>query len=793
MGKILLQNTTIADYGGGWNIADSDLNMASRFQPVSENVIRGITGSFSPRWGTQLFCDLHAGIVTSYTGQTLAYALVAGSPTYTVTKAAHGLTNGQHITITAVTRTGVTGSIPQTDLIGTHGIVVVDANTFKFSVRTASAATGAGSFTAMSYSTDNYTLGGNIIHMQYFNKNMVVFDDMGEVARIDDATGIATRIWSMSFANSLAGAPVGSRRCDTWSSTTFKSTIIACNGYDRDKPIQINEAFGVEFLVDKSTSSNGNVPCADIVLGMQGYVIFVRTASGGNTDVGDPFVCFSALNTDGTFSGEPAPQDAVDKDLSMITDTVNPILLGAAPFRDKIFVAFYDRGMIGTLGIYNDADEHEPDFSDTISEHGTVSHRTLVPLGNDIFMADYAGVPSISISTQSGSFVPVRVSELIGPEIQRHLANLQEETLRIKSFALFNKSDRQYMLFLPKYDEVVQALPKDPFLFSAELKTNNQALLIAPNHKLFTRSFITIAGASAIGTLTPANINGKRAVVAIIDKDTVVVQLGDHPIAEQPAYGGGTAVTITPINDETICYAFEYNKELKIKRWTRLRDMNWACGAATQRGRIYFAKAGRVFRYGNNDEPLYADEVSNYDVRTWTVSTSYTAGTRVYDSSDLHTYICTVSHTSPSTGTFAQARAANLDSWEEYQGETIDWELETPWSDLQKRANNKNMKYVAHDSEGTGQFTFSIFTNQSYRHPLSYALSPKRTVQFSAGRVGGYGMIDPQTWGTGRRTREERVWPMPCKGKLFRLRYEGQTRDPVRVISTTLFYLMGGI
>lgn len=788
-----LKDTTIADFGGGWNVADSDLNMASRFQPVSENVIRGINGSFTPRWGTQLFCDLRVGTTAVLDLNPVAYAVTNGSAYITITKNAHGRADGDHLTITAASiLSGTLGGIPAASLVGVFGIVVIDANTFKFAVDTAASSSTTGNLNLGDTVTfDNYVLSGNIIHMQYFNRHIVAFDDAGEVAKINDDTGVATRIWSANHADTLTSGLVPTRACEGWSSTTFKSTIIACNGADHDKPIQINEDFDVEFLVDKSTSSNAEVPCADIVLGLQGYVIFGRTANGDNTTTGDPFVCISALNTDGTFSGEAIPQDAVDVDLSMITDTVNPIIIGAAPFRDKVFVAFYDRGMIGTLGIYNADDEHKPDFSDTISEHGTVSHRTLVPLGNDIFMCDYAGVPSVSVSTQSGSFVPVRVSELIGPAIQRHLANLSEETLRTKAFALFNKSDRQYMLFLPKYDETTLDAATDPFLFNDALKENDRALMIIPNHKLFTRSVITIAGATSIGTLSAGDINGVRDVVDIIDKDTIVVQLGDHPIADTPNYGGGANVTAVPMDDETICYAFEYNKELKIRRWTRLRDLNFACGASTQRGRVYFAKSGRVFRYGNNDEPIYADEISNYDDRTWVHSHAYTAGTRVYDSSDLHTYVARVDHTSASSGTFLAERNTNLDFWQEYQGEPIVWELETPWSDLNTRGDNKLMKYVGHDTEGSGLFTFSIFTNQAYRDPSSYERAPKRSVQFSAGDTGGFGSVNPQSWGSGRRTREERLWPMPCKGKLLLLRYEGATREYTRIISTTLFYLPG--
>lgn len=783
-----LEQTTIADFGGGWNVADSDLNMSSRYQPISENVLRGVNGSFAVRWGYQLFADTRDGTVDEYDGSSIAYSVSNGSPFITLTKNSHGFSNGDHITISEATiLTSTLGAIPVADLLGSHGIIVINANTFKFAVRTAATSGTTGNLDLGTYTIDDHTLVGNIIHAQYFNRHMVLFDDIGEIAKMSDEDGTCTRIWDMYKASLLSGTPAASRHCDHWSSTTFKSTVIAVNGYDKDKPIQIEEDFTTSFLVDGSTLVNTHVPRADIVLGMQKYVILVRT------EYGDPFVEFSAQGTDGTFTRETLPEDAVEVDLSMITDTVNPVLLGAAPFRDKLFLAFYDRGMIGTLGIYNSDGDHVPDFSDTISENGTIAHRTIVPLGNDVFMADYAGVPSLTLSSQSSTVVPTRLSELIGPEIQKHLASLSEETLAAKAFAIFNKSDRMYMLFIPKCDEVAQQLPASPFLFNDTLKANNQALLIAPNHRLFDNSYVEIAGAVDIGTLDSSDINGTREVVYIVDKDTIVVQLGDAPAADADINGGGSNVTITPINDETICYGFEYNRELKIRRWTRLRGMNFDCGAVTQRGRVYFAKEGRVFRYGSSEEPIYADEVSNYDEAAWAISTAYTAGTRVYDDDDRLTYVCRQDHTSGGSGTFANAREVFPNYWEQYLGEPINWSVETPWSDFKMRGDVKQLKYVSHDTEGTGQFDFAVFTNQSYRNPQSYAPSPAREVQFSGGSVGGYGMIDPASWGSGRRTREERLWPFPVRGKLMRLKYSGQTREHLRVIATTLYYTKGRV
>src|SRR5690606_33582448 len=149
-----------------------------------------------------------------------------------------------------------------------------------------------------------------------------------------------------------------------------------------------------------------------------------------------------------------------------ITASVEPVLLGAAPIREKLYTAAYDAGMIGSLGIYDNNNKHTRDLSDTISENGTVSHRTMVPLGNAVCMCDYAGVPSVTISQQSGIYVPVRLSELIAPAIQAHLSTLTADTLRTKAFAVFNRNDRTYMLFLPIYEEVARTALEDPFIFN---------------------------------------------------------------------------------------------------------------------------------------------------------------------------------------------------------------------------------------------------------------------------------------------------------------------------------------
>jgi len=816
-----LLDTTIRDFGGGWNVADSAINLESRYQPVSENVRRGLDGSLSVRYGFALYADLRMGTVTPFGPVALSMATTSGQPFITVTWVGHGKTTGQHITISTISG-GTLGGIPTTDIIGTQSIIVISANLFKFCTRTTASSTVAESRTVTG-SFDTHVLAGDIIHMHYFNRALIVWDRNGEIAKVD-SNGVATRIWSYAHAEALQPGLISTRESDFVSSTTFKSTLISCNGYDKDKPLQINREFKVEYLVDKATSSNAAVPRADYVIGMHGYVIFVRLDQAGagvsGSFTGDAFLSISAKGTDGTFAGDPNPADATRIDLSMITDTVEPVLLGCGALRDKLYVGFYDKGMLGTLSIYSGTTTfvHTPDFEDTIAEHGLIAHRTVVSLGNDIFMTDYAGVPSVSISAQSGVFVPTRLSDLISPALSKHLSSLGEDTLRKKAFAIYNKSEREYMLFVPKYDETVRTLPRDPFYFNNGLREKNLAYVHHPSHNLIDRSYVTISGATAIGSLTAAMINGKRKIVAIADDDAYIIQLDNPLIESNITNGGGSAVSLIPVNDETVCYVYEYNKDLKIRRWTRYRDLDFDCGAVSQRGAIFLAKKGRIYQFGTKDAHFHADFVNTYDNPSWAVSTAYAVGIRVKDTTDKIVYVCNVAHTSAATGTFFDYREAHPDYWSEYQGKPILWEAETPWSDFAKRGQEKHLVYVSFDTHGTSQFDVSVFTNLIRVDPNTYLITPARTMgmtaygnqitgpnvnagmlipprtmQFTGGDAGGWGIRAAPSWQSGRRTREDRVWPMDVRGKLIRFRYSGASTEPFTLVSHTMYYFTGSV
>ena len=302
-----------------------------------------------------------------------------------------------------------------------------------------------------------------------------------------------------------------------------------------------------------------------------------------------------------------------------------------------------------------------------------------------------------------------------------------------------------------------------------------------------------ISGANNIGSADAADINGRRKVLSVINQDYVVVQLGGAPNASDDTYGGGANVTVTPVNNEMIGYIFEFNREFKIRRWTRYRGWNFACGCSSQRSKVFLCKGQRIYRMGDNEVPLFADFVDEYDHYTWSNSTMYYEGDRVRDQATGEIFEALRTQESSSSGTFADERSNNEELWTDYIGRTIDWVLETPWSDMRERGRQKTNHYISIDSEGQDNFTVSAFVNKLRNNSADNSLVPVRSMQFAAGDTGGWDVNNPGNWGSGRRTREEKVWPFRIRGKLIRWRFEGKTRKKVKITSLTMYYKMRNI
>lgn len=771
-----LLETTIRDFGGGWNVSDSDKALSSRFQPVSDNVIRGTDGHFKIRQGYKLFSRLTNGAEGVLDAGTFTFATTSATGVVRITRNAHGLTTGNHVTISGI-EDAISGIYPE-QLNGTHGIVVHDADNFDIYVRAAATDTLSETISP-TISYDTHVLSGRTIFGRYYKDNLIVFAENGEIAAVN-INGTATRIWSYEIAKGLTVEPWSySSRI---SAEIIRGRLIAVNGADNDKPLAI-DGTNVNYLVDAASLSNAAIPRAEFVIAASQYVVLV------NTEYGPTMLEIGARNTVFTGSRDTNPDDAVELDLGMMTQTVDNTILGASVIRSRVFIGFSDRSMLGSLGIYTESGDnqyHEPDFNDNIAEFGAFSHSSIVSLGNDLFCAGMNGINSLEVSRASGEFVPQTISDFIHPVMLRHFFRLSEHDRRYRVFAIFDPTSRHYMLFAPKYSDYTDTLADNPIIASTTLQPHNLMYVSYPNHKVDAGDYVDISGVDDFNDyLIGSVVNGRRRIRHVIDRNTIVIEVDPYPPNLNEAFGGGS-ITIHPINDETVGYIYEYNPRLKIRRWTRFRNLDFDWGARSQFNRMFFGKYGDIWQMGDANNPYSADKLGDYTHASFENNYVYHIGDRVRAGSGL-VYICNVEHTSLPDGNFRDTREAFPEHWEEYGGEPIAWQLETAWSDFDARKGNKQIEHVGFDADGDSEFEFSVFTDSIKNDFESLMLAPSRSTTFVGGDGKGFGAGD-QVYGGGRNTDQEWLHSMPVFGKLFRLRFAGVSTHPLQINAVTLYY-----
>lgn len=295
-----------------------------------------------------------------------------------------------------------------------------------------------------------------VIEQQYYNGAIIAVGNNGNVVKID-AAGIVTVIFNEEFASKLPGSP------NSWTTTSFASfavfngELIICNGVN--KPLIVNSGFKVTYLNDLATGSNANTPIGRYVITHGRYLIIA-----GNLDNPDRLY-ISALDTSGTWVNDPAPNDAVNVDLGSLVPSGSQEIKGLGRFRDRIVVAFEEALLPGQLGTYVDS-LHNPTFDDAIENFGSVSHRVIQTIGEDMFFCDGVGVNSVSRALFTGSVKTGRASELVDPEIQKDIGRLKSTiTLEEDTFSVYDSLNSSYMLFLPNADDPRQQTMTRAFVY----------------------------------------------------------------------------------------------------------------------------------------------------------------------------------------------------------------------------------------------------------------------------------------------------------------------------------------
>lgn len=240
---------------------------------------------------------------------------------------------------------------------------------------------------------------------------------------------------------------------------------------------------------------------------------------------------------------------------------------------------------------------------------------------------------------------------------------------------------------------------------------------------------------------------------------------------------------------ETRGFGYRYIEKLGIEAWNTFSGWNWAWSSRSSEGLVFFGRANDNIIFIKGDEkklPLYADYIG--DQETFSDGTVFLDGTGLTPVSDVDT-----------------------------SGVPIRFAWELPWSDLKKRAIQKTIRYLLLDAQGTASFTVKLFIDNKYlnradlgeswgdgtyfdddlgfiRDILAQDLTQALEMEMVASDYGGYGE-EPygDIYGGGRNTGFMRNILFPTKCNLFKLRFEGETMRPLKIVGITPVYIEGSI
>lgn len=208
---------------------------------------------------------------------------------------------------------------------------------------------------------------------------------------------------------------------------------------------------------------------------------------------------------------------------------------------------------------------------------------------------------------------------------------------------------------------------------------------------------------------------------------------------------------------ESVGFSFTNIPSLKVSAWCVLRGWAWSAACRTQLGNIIFARGTRTYTYDFDNTSWNADYIGEQE--TFDDDTPFDDGYGL----------------SPGTQT-------------DQPGVPISWQWEWPWSDFKKRMEQKRTRYLQLDTTGTAQFTAEMYVDNKLRDGEGER-APSLSMVFEGGSIGGYGN-DPYggPYGAGRVTSEERLYAWTSKFKIMKLRFYGEDRRPLKIVSVSMAF-----
>jgi hypothetical protein len=383
-------------YGASGTLSGSILNMTYYNDHIVVATTSGEIGKING-----------AGVLTAIWNETLARAIQDSRATFSVTNAQ------------ANTSTVYSGTIGSVVLTATNTTSATDGATLASLLQTTfRAADAAATDISVAWAADVLTITDN----RGRQMSAMTLDGGGGAAAYDNPDLWSTSATQVNFAE-------------------FGGELIIVNGVD--KPVLVSSSFSVNYLVDLAAGTNTNVPVCQYVAAINHFVVMAGDPTSPNT------LYISHKDASGTWAGDAAPNVGRNDDLSKIAGTSD--IRGLGRFRDRLVVSFDSASIFAELDRYTAAGAHDPLYQDAIEQNGSISHRAMISVGDDFFMCDNNGVPSVAQALLTSSFRPKRASRLVDPGLRSDLRNLNLTSLVDRVFAIYNRIDDQYMLFVPNH------------------------------------------------------------------------------------------------------------------------------------------------------------------------------------------------------------------------------------------------------------------------------------------------------------------------------------------------------
>lgn len=297
----------------------------------------------------------------------------------------------------------------------------------------------------------------DIIGSWYFHTFVLCVDKNGDIGAFD-GEGNLYLIWADEIANTLSGNPAGWGPTSFVSFTEFKGELLIGNGVD--KPLLVQSNLQVRYLQDLGTGTNVNTPRARFVRTFDEYVVWAGLLDRPG------ILSISNRATSGTYLGDSAPNDAIEFNIGPFVTQGSQEITGIGAFRDKLVVTCREVIIFMTLGVYTGTPPvHSPTVDDVIPNYGSISHRVIQSLGEDMLFMDIIGIPSVQRALFSNNISPVRESHLVDPDIQDLLEHLSATSLQERCFAVHNKREFTTLFFIPTDDDMDSTIETIAFAY----------------------------------------------------------------------------------------------------------------------------------------------------------------------------------------------------------------------------------------------------------------------------------------------------------------------------------------